>query len=108
LRVPDQLFQREPTHTLDKSTFDLAAINQRGDGLAYIVQNVGAPQTILARKSVNLYLTHGCAIGKVIKGTPLHGLSIVVDLGRSVVALGKQGNALKISSFNQIGKSQVF
>ena len=96
VRVPDQLLGREPADALHEAALDLAAIDQRRQRVADVVQDVDAQQPVLAGEAVDLDLAHRRAVGEVVERLALPRLPVEVDVGRPVEAGGEQRDALVV------------
>ncbi len=53
LAVPPKLFGGQPPHALNEAAFHLADINRRVQGLAHIVQNIGAIHVVFTGQRIN-------------------------------------------------------
>ena len=65
LVVPDQFLGGEPARALHVGAFDLADVDGRVQGVAAVVEDVGAEDAVLARERVDHDLGHGAAVGEV-------------------------------------------
>ena len=88
LRMPDQLFHRQPAHALDEGAFDLADVDRRVQRLAGVVQHVGAQQLPFAGERVDDHLADRGAVGEVVeRAGPVIVSRSQLQAGRGVEAV---------------------
>ncbi len=76
--APDEFLGRQPAHALDEAAFDLAAIDERRERVADVVQDVGAQQPVLPGEAVDLDLADRGAVGEVVERRALPRLPVEV------------------------------
>ena len=90
-----QLFQGQPADALNESAFDLPTIDDRGNRIADVFEDVSSQETIVAGEGVYFNLRHCCAVGEVVKRRARPAFDRV-NSGRAVVAMGEERNAMPI------------
>ena len=68
--VENQFLGGEPAHALHEAALDLADIDGRIERASDIVENVDAPQAVLAGERVDDHLRAGGAVGEIEERPP--------------------------------------
>src|ERR1041385_3301248 len=99
--VPQQLLERQPSHSLYESPFNLAAIDDWRKRLADVLQDVDAADAVVAREAVDFHLAHRRAECEVVKRLAASGSAIEMNVGSPVKPVREQRNTLHVSGFAQ-------
>ena len=102
LLVPEQLLAGQPADTLDVAALDLALVDERGEGVADVVQHVGAEHGVLTGEALDLDLGDRASKGEVVEGLADAGLLVEVDVRRAVVAGREERHALQVRLFGDL------
>ena len=106
LVVPEQLLERQPSRALDEAAFDLSAIDHGRQRIADVLQDVDAPQAVVAGEAVDLHFGDGGAEGEVVKRRAAAGRAIEVNLRRPVIALREERDSLQ-ELYGSLGHERI-
>src|SRR2546421_2048332 len=98
LVVPFQFFCCEPAHSLNKTTFDLAAVNRFIDRIARVMKNVGAQHSMHSGEASDLDLAHRRAISEIMEWLAVACNSIPMNPRRGIKSRCRKADALQVSS----------
>src|SRR5699024_3814478 len=100
--IPAQILQGQPSGTLDESALDLAEVDERGQGVPDIVDDVDAAQGVGAVEAVDLDLGDGGAVGEVLEGLAAHPRQVPVQALGAIEARGRELDALEVRGVDQL------
>ena len=109
LRVENQFLSGEPAHALHETALDLADIDRRIEGASDIVQDVHAPQPVLARQRVDDDFRARGSVGEIEERPARCALArSQVMLRRLVVARLGELHARQNAFLRQFGEGEAF
>ena len=104
VRMPDELFHRQPAHALDEAALDLADVDRRVERPAGVVQDVRGEQLPFAGERVDDDLAHRRAVGEVVERPALHRLAVPRQARRRVEAVGPELDARHVGVDDELAE----
>ncbi len=93
-----------PTHSLNKSADDLAAIDAGVEGDAGVHEQIDAGDFHLAGETIDEHFAARGAVGEIEEGVALAGFTVEVDTGRDVEAALAEVDAFEIRAADELRK----
>ena len=104
--VPLQIFAGEPTRSLHKGSFDLAAVEVGAEGVADIVENVDAAKMMHSGVAIDFHFADGGAESVVVEGAAFGAFlgPIPFEVGGLVESCRGKLDALGVSGVREFGE----
>ena len=99
--MPQRFLGRKEPHALDERAFDLAVVDGRIDGAAYIHFEVGAQTRPVAGEGVDFDFGGGDALREVVEHLARVGAPDVADVRGAVEAVGGEVDAVEVSGVGE-------
>ena len=93
---------REPADSLQEAAFDLSEIHQRRNGIAHILQKIGAQDAMLAGEPVDLHFAYGRAVREIVEWLAGRGFRVEMNFRSPIVTVREERHAMPVSGFHDL------